>query len=269
MNKKSGVIIIIILILVGLGFMSLNKKQKTTVPSQVATEKKEQNFLLEGYPIDKVPLFKLTKVSSNKIIINTDPKNTSNFDEINFAYFNVVFETDATQKEFFDYYRGIFENLIADESEVREMVKGKIGEYKVSAAYYGENKIGYIQVHLPNYQDESLNKYFTDFPKIISMNPTLIEHEKKYGLLNQVGGEIEFSKYFTVIDSGDKNNDGKDDVDEFLKLEEEYKKQFKEKPEYSYNEKTGEMKWKDGEYESTLSISRNHGRIYLMLRKKR
>lgn len=267
MNKKSGVIIIIILILVGLGFMSLNKKQKTTVPSQVATEKKEQNFLLEGYPIEKVPLFKLTKVSSNKIIINTDPKNTSNFDEINFAYFNVVFETDATQKEFFDYYRGLFESLIADESEVREMVKGKIGEYKVSAAYYGENKIGYIQVHLPNYQDESLNKYFTDFPEIISMNPTLIEHEKKYGLLNQKGGEIEFSKYFTVIDSGDQNNDGKDDVDEFLVLETEYKNKFQDKPEYTFEEKSGTMKWQDGEYESTLVVSRDHGRIYLNLRK--
>jgi len=101
----------------------------------------------------------------------------------------------------------------------------------------------------------------------VEINQALIEHEKSYGLLNQKGGEIEYTKYFTVIDSGDKNDDGKDDVDEFLMLEEEYIRQFKDKLEYSFDEKTGTMKWRDGDFESTLSISRDHGRIYIMLRK--
>ena len=267
MNKKSGMILIIVLILVVLGFMTLKNKPKTTAPPQPVNDKKEQSYLLDGFPIDKVPLFKLSKVSSNKIFVNTNPGNLSEFDENNFAYFNVVFDTDATQKEFFDYYKGLFESLIADDSENREMVKGKIGEYRVSAAYYGEEKTGYIQVHLPNYQDESLNKYFTDFPDILPVNSTLVEHEKSYGLLNQKDGEIEFTKYFTVVNSGDKDNDGKDDVDEFLGLESEYKKQFEGMPEFAYDEKSGAMTWSDREYESSLSISRDHGRIYLMLRK--
>lgn len=267
MNKKSGVIIVIILILAGLGFMNLNKKPKTSAPPQVSTDKKEQNFLLEGFPIDKVPLFKLKEVSSNKIFINTDPKNTSNFDESNFAYFNVVFYSEASQEEFLNYYKNLFESEIVDGFKPDDMVKGKIGEYKVSAAHYGSDNTGYIQVHLPNYQDDSLNKYFIDFPNILSVNPTLVEHEKSHGLLNQKGGEIEFTKYFTVIDSGDQNNDGKDDVDEFLVLETEYKNQFQDKPEYSFDEESGTMKWQDGEYESTLVVSRDHGRIYLMLRK--
>jgi len=268
MNKKSGVILIIIIILGILGFMSLNKKPKTIVPTQTSTDKKEQSFLIDGFPIDKVPLYKLTKVSSSKIFINTDPENISTFDDKNFAYYNVVFETEATQKEFFDYYKNLFESLIADETESREMVKGKIGEYRVSAAYYGENKTGYIQVHLANYQDENLNKYFIDYPEIFQPNEKLIEHEKSYGLLNQKGGEIEYTKYFTVIDSGDQNNDGKDDVDEFLELETEYKKQFQDKPEYIYDEESETIKWKDGEYDLTVSFSRDHGRIYVMLRKK-
>lgn len=271
MNKKVGIILVLLLIFGVVGFFVFKEKPKTTSQSTSLSvnNKSEPTFLIEGFPIEKVPLFKLKKVSSNKIFINTDPKNTSEFDVNNFAYFNVVFDTDATQKEFFDYYKGLFESLIADESQNREMVKGKIGEYRVSAAYYGENKTGYIQVHLPNYQDEIINKYFVDFPNILEVNSNLVEHEKSYGLLNQKGGEIEYTKYFTVIDSGDQNNDGKDDVDEFLVLETEYKKQFQDKPEYSYDEKTGTMKWQDGEYESTISISRNHGRIYLMLRKKR
>jgi len=268
MNKKSLPILIIVLTLGILIILNLKNKPKTTTSYQSLNEEKEQSFLLDGYPIDKVPLFKSSKVSSNKIFINTDPKNTSEFGQKNFAYFNVVFDTAASQKEFFDYYKSLFESLIADDSKNREMVKGKIGEYQVSAAYYGENKTGYIQVHLTSYQDKKIDKYFIDFPDILATNSNLVEHEKSYGLLNQKGGEIEYTKYFTIIDSGDQNNDGKDDIDEFLVLETEYKNQFRDKSEYNYDEGSGTMKWRDGEYEVTLVISRDHGRIYLMLRKK-
>lgn len=267
MNKKSGVILIIIIILAVLGFLSLKNKPKENTEAQMISDKKEQNFLLEGFPIDKVPLFKLKEISSHKIFINTDPKNISDFEENNFAYFNVVLYTEASQEEFLNYYKNLFESEIVEGFKPDDMVKGKIGEYKVSAAHYGSDNTGYIQVHLPNYQDESLNKYFTDFPDILAVNSNLIEHQKSYGLLNQKGGEIEYTKYFTVIDSGDQNNDGKDDVDEFLALETEYKNQFQDKPEYSFDEESGTMKWQDGEYESTLVVSRDHGRIYLMLRK--
>ncbi len=270
MNKKAGIILVLVLIFGVVIFFVFKEKPKTInqSASSVINNKSEPTYLIEGFPIEKIPLFKLKKVSSNKIFVNTDPKNTSEFDENNFAYFNVVFDTDATQEEFFDYYKGLFESLIADDSQNREMVKGKIGEYRVSAAYYDENKTGYIQVHLPSYQDENINKYFMDFPDILAVNSNLVEHEKSYGLLNQKGGEIEYTKYFTVIDSGDQNNDGKDDIDEFLVLETEYKNKLQNNPEYNYDEKSGTIKWQDGEYESTLSISRDHGRIYLMLRKK-
>lgn len=267
MNKKRGIILVII-VLVVLGFLSLKKIPEENTEVQTISDKKEQNFLLEGFPIDEVPLYKLKAISSNKIFINTDPRNTSDFEENNFAYFNVVLYTEASQEEFLEYYKNLFESEIVEGFNPDNMVKGKIGEYKVSAAHYGSDNTGYIQVHLSNYQDENLNKYFVDFPNILTMNSNLIEHQKSYGLLNQKNGEIEYTKYFTVIDSGDKNNDGKDDVDEFLLLETEYKNQFQDKPSYSYDEESGTMKWQDGEYESTLVASRDHGRIYLMLRKK-
>ncbi len=250
-------------------FVLKNKTKNPNTEQVVSSPTKDQpSFLIDGYPIDKVPLYKLSKVSSNKIFVNTDPKNSSEFDENNFAYFNVVFETEASQKEFFDNYKKLFDKLIVDESENRQMVKGQIGEYRVSAAHYGSGNTGYVQVHLSKYNDDKLDKYFLDFPQILASNSNLIEHEKSYGLLNQKGGEIEYTKYFTVVDSGDQNKDGKDDVDEFLILETEYQKLYKDKPEYSFVEKSGTMKWKDGDFESTLSISRDHGRIYLMLRKK-
>jgi|GEM_PF-797162 hypothetical protein len=271
MNKKFKTLLIFVIILGIFGIIFSTYKQNTTnqeFPQDKKIESNnEQSFLLNGFPIKEVPLYKLDKVSSNKIFINTDPKNLSGFEEKNFAYFNVVFYSNASQEELLNYYKNLFDSEIVEEYMSPDMVKGNIGQYKVSAAHYGSDNTAYIQVHFPNYKDESLDKYFSDFPDILATNSSLAEHEKSFGLLNQNGGEIEYTKYFTVIDSGDQNNDGKDDVDEFLLLEEEYQNQYKDKPDYSYDEKTGTMKWKDGDYKSTLVISRDHGRIYLMLRK--
>ena len=179
----------------------------------------------------------------------------------------VVFDSDTSKEEFLNYYKNLFETEIVEEYQNPDMVKGKIGEYKVSAARYEGNNTGYVQVYLPSYNEESLNKYFVDFPKIIEVNEYLVEHEKSYGLLNQKGGEIEYTKYFTVADTGDKNKDGKDDVDEFLILKTQFENEYKEKPKYSYEEKTGTMKWQNDEFEVTLTLSKKHGRVYMVLRK--
>lgn len=268
MNKTKRAVLVLTLLACAFMVFSWKSKPKTTKQASSPIVNNQQTFLLDGFPIENIPLYKRNKVSSNKIFVNTDPNNTSTFDERNFAYFNVVFYTDASQEEFLNYYKNLFESQITDEFENPDMVRGRVGQYKVSAAHYGSDNTGYIQVHLPKYNDESIDKYFSDFPQFLPLNPILIEHEKSYGLLNQKGGEIEFTKYFTVTDSKDKNGDGKDDVDEFSILEEEYVKQYKDKPEYSFDEKSGTMKWKDGDLDSTISISRDHGRIYLMIRKK-
>jgi len=275
MNKKV-IFALIPLLILGIVFafvLSDSSKKKTsqknnTNPTSTSSEKKDStDFLLTDFPLDKVPLYKLSKVSSNKIFVNTDPKNTSAFGQNNFAYYNVVFYSDATQEEFLNYYKNLFDSQIIEEYENSEMVKGTIGQYKVSAAHYGSDNTGYLQVHLPDINDETINKHFTNFPEIFKSSTEIVEHEKSYGLLNQKGGEVEYTKYFTVIDSGDANKDGKDDVDEFLKLETEYKEQYQQKTNYSYDQTSGLMRWKDGEYEVYLTISKSHSRIYLMLRK--
>ncbi len=268
--NTNKIILIVIAILASISIFFIYTNKSTVTETEQSTKPITDNqptFLLDGYPSDSVPLYKSSKVSSNKIFVNTDPKNSSEFDETNFAYFNVVFETEASREDFLNYYQNLFESQITDEYQNQDMVKGVIGQYKVSAAHYG-SKTGYIQVHLPNYLDQSVEKYFSDFPSIVHTDSSLIEHEKSYGLLNQKGGEVEFTKYFTVVDSGDQNKDGADDVDEFLLLQEKYQQQYQDKPEYSFDETQGTMKWRDGDYEATLSLSRDHGRIYLMLRKK-
>lgn len=275
MKKKGiiilGLIVISILVLAKVGQQGGNTNEvnslKTGIKTDQVTSKEETSYLLDGYPIDEVPLYKLEKVSSNKIFVNTDPKNVSTFGGANYAYYNIVLYTKAGQEEFLNYYKNLFEREIKEEFANPDMVKGTIGEYKVTAAYYGSDNTGYIQVYLPDFKDEEVEKYFIDYPNILETSNLFTEHEKSYGLLNQKGGEEEFTKYFTVIDSGDQDGDGKDDVDEFLTLEQKYKELYGQKPEYSFDEESGTLRWKSGNHEVTLVLSRDHGRIYVMLRK--
>jgi hypothetical protein len=275
MNKKKILISILVFLLAALLLLFLKNKffkssnqQKTSITqNNSATKNDKLKFLLTGFPIEQVPLYKLTKISSSNIFVNTDPKNTSAFEDENYAYYNVVFESTASQKEFLSYYQSLFDQTITEEYPNEEMVKGYLGPYKVTASHYGSNNTGYLQVYLANYQDEKLNEYFIDFPQIVEKNQFLLEHEISYGLLNQKNGEIEFTKYFTVIDSGDQNQDGKDDLDEFAQLTREYQDKYQSKTNYQYDEKTTTMQWQDQELSITLAISKSHNRIYLMVRK--
>ncbi len=280
-NKKPLLIAIAFLILIALVFLGSrlgmgkttqkNTDQKTSGQANKTdpTAKTQQNtFLLDGYPIKDVPLYKLKKVSSNKIFVNTNPKDLSMFDDTNFAYFNVVFESEATQVEFLKYYQDLFEKEVIEEFSNPETVKGTIGRYRVSATHYGSMDTGYVQVHLPTYDDEMINSYFADYPELFTTDPLLTEQEKSFGLLNQKGGELEFTKYFTVADSGDQNKDGTDDVDEFAILEKKYQDLYQNEQKFVINTQHHIFNWEKDGYELIASFSRDHGRVYLMLRKK-
>lgn len=275
MNRKTLIALVSILIfgiIFAVIFTNLRKNHSSqdsnSNTAAVSSDKKNIiDFLLPDFPIKEVPLFKLEKVSSSHIFVNTDPKNKSDFGETNYAYYNVVLYSDSTKDEFLQFYKNLFDKQITDNYDMPDTVKGSIGQYRIAVSHYDVDKTGYIRVYLPSINDKRIEPYFTNFPNILTVSPELVEHEKSYGLLNQKGGEIEFRKYYTVIDSGDANGDGKDDVDEFAKLETEYQTQYQSKPDYSYDNKTGLMKFKDRDYQVTLAISRDHSRIYLMIRK--
>lgn len=84
-NKKYILLILLILLIALVGLLlvknfdkeDVNSKNKRT--NNVVNEDTEQKFLLEGYPIEEVPLYKLTKISSNKYIVGMDPSITSPF----------------------------------------------------------------------------------------------------------------------------------------------------------------------------------------------
>lgn len=270
---KKYLLILLALVCIGLivFFFLRNKEKEVTVKDDLKTtnsakELVDRKFLLEGFPIDVVPLYKLLKISSNKYIVNFDPSIKSNFDETDYSYYNVVLESEATQTEFLEYYKGLFEREYVEEYPSEDMVKGYIGRYKVSVAHYGSDNTGYIQVHLPSEEFNRENRYYESLPILFELDSMFVESHNSYGLLNQSGGEVEYYKYFTVVDSGDMNNDGLDDVNEYSVLIEKYKKLYEGKPEYSFDSEDSVMTWEEDGYFVNVSFKKDHGRIYLNIR---
>ncbi|MDY0097476.1 MAG: hypothetical protein RBS01_03955 [Candidatus Dojkabacteria bacterium] len=271
MQKKYIPYLLLAFVLITLTIFLLEKKSLlfNKEGSNISNTQESQNenaFLLEGYPIKEVPLYKLREVSSNKYYINFDPINISTFGDKNFSYYNVVFYTESSQSEFLEYYKNLFDEEIVEEYPSPDMVKGNIGKYRVTAAHYDSNDTAYIQVYLPNEEFTEGNMYFDPFPSLFEEDSMFIEHENSYGLLNQLGGQIEYTKYFTVIDSGDQNKDGEDDVDEFSVLIEKYEEKYKEKTEYKYDLENHLMSWEEDGYSVKVSFTRDHGRVYLNIR---
>jgi len=270
---KKYFLILLAFICIGLiaFFFLRNKEKEVTVKDDLKTtnsakELVDRKFLLEGFPIEVVPLYKLTKISSNKFIVNFDPSIKSNFDETDYSYYNVVIESEASQSEFLEYYKGLFEKEYIEEYPMENMVKGYIGKYKVSVAHYGSDNTGYIQVHLPSEEFNKENRYYESLPILFELDSMFVESHNSYGLLNQSGGEVEYYKYFTVVDSGDMNNDGLDDVNEYSVLIEKYKKLYEGKPEYSFDSEDSVMTWEEDGYFVNVSFKKDHGRIYLNIR---
>ena len=271
-NKKKyitvvGILILLILLLfISVKFLDRGSTKNDDINSlnNTSDEKLEFDYLLDGYPEADVPLYKIREVSSSKYYINFDPKNISYFDDTNYTYYNVVFYTDASQSEFLSYYKELFDKEYVEEYANPEMVKGYVGKYRVTAAHYGSEDTGYVQVYLPNEEFTKDNKYFDSYPDLFEEDSMLVEHENSYGLLNQAGGQTEYTRYFTVIDSGDRDKDGKDDVDEFAVLISKYENIYKDK--LNYTMEGEQMSWEDGGYKITVSFSKNHGRVYLNIR---
>jgi len=271
-NKKKyitvvGILILLILLLfISVKFLDSGSTKNDDINSlnNTSDEKLKFDYLLDGYPEADVPLYKIREVSSSKYYINFDPKNISYFDDTNYTYYNVVFYTDASQSEFLNYYKELFDKEYVEEYANPEMVKGYVGKYRVTVAHYGSDDTGYVQVYLPNEEFTKDNKYFVSYPDLFEEDSMLVEHENSYGLLNQAGGQTEYTRYFTVIDSGDRDKDGKDDVDEFAVLISKYENIYKDK--LNYTMEGEQMSWEDGGYKITVSFSKDHGRVYLNIR---
>lgn len=262
-NKKLLLIFLLIFfLLIGIfGFLYLKVSSKSKVaqnePNQVVKNAEERSFLLEGYPEDIVPLFKSVKVSSSNFFVNNDPGKFDDYFGTPVNYYNVVFETEASPEEMLSYYRSLMSEVNSDPLN-DETVEGKIDKYKVSASHYGNDpaNYGYLQVYLPPAELAKSNPYFKNYPGIVEVDQLWVEHESSFGYLNQNGGEIEYWQYFPLTE----DQDGRESL---IKA---YQDKYQDETDYTYDDKTGLMRFMKDGYSVNMTFSRNHGRIYLMIR---
>ncbi len=269
-HKKSILIALLVLLILVciLGYAWIGKESRgsqqtgsKTTNSTVATQNKavtSEDYLLEGYPSKTVPLYKSKKVSASKFFVNKDPQRFAGYFGKTVNYFNVVFETEATPQEYLNYYRSLMSEA-NEESVSDSQIEGTIGKYKVEASHYGDNpeNYGYLQVYLPEDEYQSDNRYFQNYPNLVEFDQTTPEYESSYGLLNQKGGEVEYTQYFLMPQKDE-------DRDALIQV---YQEKHQAEQGYSFDEESGTMKWQKNGFTVTMTFSKDHGRIYLMIRK--
>ncbi len=262
MKIKLGLLIaFILLLLAALNWnMFFPNRQQSTGESEsadLAMSASDQEMMLPGFPIDEIPFYQVIQVSSIKFFVNDDPTHFGTYLERPVNYYNVVFESEAGPEETLAYYRSLMSEVNQEELPV-EQVQGKIGKYKLSASHYGENPENYVylEVFLPQDEFQKENRFFDDYPAVVEIDPNWNEYESSFGYLNQKGGEIEYTQYF----------DFPENEDEIIAS---YLEKYQDKTEFNYNEESGLMTWQDGENKVYLTFSKDHGRIYLMMRQPR
>lgn len=259
-NKSIILVLTIIIFFAGMfGYLYVKGKDggvstKSANTSQIAGEK---NYLLEEFPLDTVPLYKMKMVSASKYFVNKDPSRYADYFGKVVNYYNVVFETEATPEEYLKYYRSLMSEVNEDYGS-ESLIEGKIGKYKISASHYGDNpkNYGYLQVYLPESEYQEKNRYFQEYPGVVDLKDTFLEYESSYGFLNQKGGEVEYTQYFPLPKEDDEQN----------KLIETYKEKYQNESGYNYNEETGLMSWKKNAHSINMAFTKDHGRIYLVIR---
>lgn len=271
--KKLGIFLLLV-VLVGGGaywyFITYSPKKEdknTTQNGNQAKDNRNTNTVMDSELLDIV-FYKQVSISSSKFFYNDDPSSSSIFGEKPYAYFNVVYKSSGTQTEVLEYYKNIFTKPIEREYPDSDMVTGYIDEYKVSATRYESDSTVYLQVHFPPEKVTKDSIYLSKFPLQLKSSPYLEEHELSYGILEQNGGEVEYTKYFTITDTGDKNADGKDDVDEYNDVLTEYKNTYKNESNYAFDEKLQQLTWRYEDYNVTVAFADSHDRVYVMMRKR-
>lgn len=223
-------------------------------------------YILEGYPIDDVPLYDGVTISSMKYIVNEDSTNIyDDFFGAKRNYYNVVFEAKIDEKdEIFEFYESKMSS-INEENNQDSTIEGVIGDYRVSISNYGYEDY-YLQVHLPAANFSKENLYYEDYQELVEIASNWIEYENSYGLLNQKGGEIEYTQWFSIDVSEYEEDDPmrQNPVGEYYK---QYKLKYADKQDFVADDETGRLTWSENDFEVTASFTVDHGRIYLMFRK--
>lgn len=251
--------IIILIMIVAIAYVGCQGNQNSPTASGDAGSN-ANDYMIDGYPIDVVPLYEDSIISSMKYYVNDDPNGYALMYGGQVNYYNVVLKVDASQSDFINYYKSLMTS-IDEEYTDESSVEGMIGIYEVEASKYSnDSSDAYLQVYLPTSDFKDENPYFTDYPELFIAGSDWTLHETSYGKLNQLGGQIEYTLYYTF------NGDFETEFDDFVSdHSDESNVTYEDKMgDYGYE---GSIKWQSDEYEITVSFNESHGRIYVMIRK--
>ena len=224
--------------------------QDTAAPARASEG--DQNFLVDGYPLDTVPLHELKAIQSSSFYVNTEPED--GYSGNGRTYYNVVFRTAASQSELLDHYASLFDEVDADLSSETNLV-GTIGDLDVAASHYGEGDSAYLQVYLPADQESTFDDaHFSGFPMTFEPTAGMDQREAAITLIDQLGGEVRHHVYYAITDPTTAT---------FTELEDHYEQRYGDATGFSFDRESGDMRWEEQGYEVVLNFTQDQGRVYL------
>ncbi len=231
---------------------------------QVNEEGTSQNddisrYILADYPADVVPLVKDVTVSSMKYFVQ-------DYSGLRQNYYNVVFYTDLDAEDVVEFYRKKMDRVTEDEAGAgNARLEGTIGDYRVVLSNYGSRDF-YLEVHMPSQSFTSKNRYYDGYPKLVELGNDWLERESTYGLLNQNGGQVEYTQWFEVdVSEYPKNSEMRNNpIGTYYEM---YREKYGESDGFNADDTERILRWQDGDYSVWLAFSVDHGRVYLTFRK--
>ena len=220
----------------------------------VQSSESDQGFLVDGYPLDTVPLHEMTAISSSSFYVNTEPD--EGFGGNGRTYYNVVFRTAASQSELLDYYASLFDEVDADLTNETRVV-GTVGDLNVTASHYGTGDTAYLQVYLPADQESTFDdEHFSGSPMAIETVDGMDQREAGITLIDQNGGETRHQEYYAVADPTTAT---------FTELEDHYTQRYGDETGFSFDPESGQMTWEAQGYNVVLNFAQDDGRVYLQV----
>lgn len=179
-------IILIMLVIAGGCSSSASDNNSNSSSESEASSKGE---LLEGYPIDIMPLYKEVKISDCSYQVRSNPNYIIGKD-----IYTVSYESEATIAEVAQYYKSLLTE-VDQEASTEDFVEGDIGsQHTFVSLSEEENGNTYVSISLGAKQEDyaKVNPYFNDYPQ------GFIEEIKPSELIEQIF-DVQYSAYTTDV----------------------------------------------------------------------
>lgn len=238
--KKIFLIIITLLLFVGCS------NDNKDIDNNVDNSENTNYELLEGYPEDILPLYKVSNLERMEFSYRDDYEYVIGKD-----IYTVYYESFADIDEISDYYMSLYTSIddMDEEWFDKYSFEGNIGNNRVNIGMYESNDIVNVSLTIGLTEDKyvSENPFFEDAPTDLIVVHEMTELQE-YTYRKDYSGEI---NYIVIFES----NFNTDTFKEY------YEGLYKNKTDYKYEitEYYDVISFKDGKYSVRISYSESYG----------